>query len=121
VANGLGKEIGEVAWSADGSQLVFSDGTGEGDPKGELPVFFPPQYLVAPADGSNPAGTPVALPEEGFNPFFSPTAERFAFTFWARPNFALGTAPVGGESIPLTGTSCRYPFCEFPPRVFAWR
>lgn len=120
-STGLGKEIGEVAWSADGRRLVFADGTGEGDPKGELPVFFPQQYLVAPADGSNPAGTPVTISEEGFNPFFSPQGERLAFTFWARPEFALGTAPVGGEGVPLTATSCRYPACEFPPRVFAWR
>ena len=121
-STGEGKEIQEVAWSADGSRLIFADGTGEGDPKGELPVFFPTQYLVAPADGSNPAGTAVTLPEEGFNPFFSPQGDRLAFTFWTRPNFALGTAPVaGGENAPLTRTSCRYPACEFPPRAFAWR
>ena len=121
-SSGEGKEIQEIAWSADSRQLVFADGTGEGDPKGELPVFFPTQYLVAAADGSNPQGTPVTLPEEGFNPFFSPKAERLAFTFWARPEFALGTAPVGGGAgTLLTGTGCRYPACEFPPRVFAWR
>ncbi len=121
-STGEGKEIQEVAWSADGSKLIFADGTGEGDPKGELPVFFPTQYLVAPADGSNPAGTLVTLPEEGFNPLFSPQGEQLAFTYWTRPNFALGTVPVaGGENAPLTRTNCRYPACEFPPRVFAWR
>jgi hypothetical protein len=121
-STGEGKEIGEVAWSADSRKLVFADGTGEGDPKGELPNFYPTQYLVAPADGSNPAGTPVTLPEEGFNPFFSPDAGRFVFTTWAKPNFALGTAPVaGGAASPMTRTSCRYPACIFPPRVFGWR
>ena len=121
-STGEGKEIGEVAWSADASKLILADGTGEGDPKGELPVFFPTKYLVAPTDGSNPAGALVTLPEEGFNPFFSPQGDRLAFTFWVRPNFALGTVPAAGsENTPLTRTSCRYPACEFPPRVFAWR
>ncbi len=121
-STGEGKEIGEVAWSADGRTLVFADGTGEGDPKGELPNFYPTQYLVAPADGSNPAGTPVALPDEGFNPFLSPSGSRFVYTSWARPRYALKTVPVaGGEATVLARTNCRYPACIFPPRVFAWR
>jgi hypothetical protein len=121
-STGLGKEIQEVAWSADGSRLVFADGTGEGDPKGELPVFYPQQYLVAPANGANPAGTPVSLPEEGFNLFFSPDGSRFAFTSWAKPSFALNTVSASdGEPTVLTQTTCRYPACIFPPRVLAWR
>ena len=121
-STGLGKEIWEVGWSADGRQLIFSDGTGEGDPKGELPVFFPRQLLVAPADGSNPAGTVVALPEEPFNVFFSPNAERLVFTAYARAGFELRTATADGtpEGL-LTKTTCRSLACEFPPRVFAWR
>jgi hypothetical protein len=121
-STGEGKEIGEVAWSADGSQLIFVDGTGEGDPKGELPVFFPPRYLVAPADGSNPAATPIALPEGAFNPFFSPTADRLAFTVFNRGRFELQAATTGSaEASPLTKLHCRYPNCEFAPRVLGWR
>jgi len=121
-STGEGKEIGEVAWSADGSQLIFVDGTGEGDPKGELPVFFPPQYLVAPADGSNPAGAPIALPEGVFNPFFSPAADQLAFSAFDQGRFELRTAATGSaEASPLAKLHCRYPNCEFAPRVFGWR
>jgi Tol biopolymer transport system component len=121
-STGEGKEIGEVAWSSDGSRLIFVDGTGEGDPKGELPVFFPPRYLVAPADGSNPAGTSIALPEAAFNPFFSPTGDQLAFTVFNKSRFELQTAATGSaEASPLTKLGCRYPNCEFAPRVFGWR
>ncbi len=121
-STGEGKEIQEVAWSADGRKLLFADGTGEGDPKGELPVFFPTQYLVAEADGSNPQGTPVTIPHEGFHPFFAPGGDRVAFTYWSRPSFVLGTVPLAaGEAARLARTGCRYLACIFPPRVFAWR
>ncbi|HEY6731758.1 MAG TPA: hypothetical protein VI039_12140 [Solirubrobacterales bacterium] len=35
--------------------------TGEGDSKGELPISYPRKYFVAPADGSNIAGTLAEL------------------------------------------------------------
>lgn len=121
-SSGEAKEIREVAWSADGSRLVFVDGTGEGDPKGELPNFYPPRYFVAPADGSDPAGVPLPLPEEAFNPFFSPGGDRLAFTAFTGRRYELRLATAAGaETGPLTRTACRYPGCIFPPRIFGWR
>lgn len=119
---GLGKEIWEVAWSADGSRLIFSDGTGEGDPKGELPVSYPRRYFVAPADGSNPAGTPVVLPLNASDPFFSPDASRLVFAERTRSSVELWTAGADGSNpVTLLPTSCRDFRCEFAPRVFGWR
>jgi WD40-like Beta Propeller Repeat len=119
---GLGKEIWEVAWSADGSRLIFSDGTGEGDPKGELPVHFPRRWFVAPADGSNPQGTPVDLPDEASDPFFSPDAGRLVFAERTRSAVNLVTAAAdGSDPVALLPTSCRDFRCEFGPRVFGWR
>jgi hypothetical protein len=119
---GLGKEIWEVAWSADGSRLIFSDGTGEGDPKGELPVSYPRQWFVASADGSNPSGTPVVLPLNASDPFFSPDATRLVFSERTRSSVELWTAGAdGSDAVPMLPTSCRDFRCEFPPRVFGWR
>jgi Tol biopolymer transport system component len=119
--SGLGKEIYDLAWSADGSQLIFSDGTGgESDPKGELPVHYPRQTFLAPSDGSNPAGTVVPLPAFNSNPFLSPDGALLAYTAYVEggPRLTLtgldGTAP---RLLPATG--CRS-YCEFAPRVVGW-
>lgn len=121
-SSGLAKEIWEVAWSSDGSKLIFSDGTGEGDPKGELPVSYPREYFVAPADGSNPAGTRVVLPLNASDPFFSPDATRLIFSERTRSSVELWTSGSDGSGpAPLLPTSCRDFRCEFSPRVFAWR
>jgi hypothetical protein len=120
--SGLAKEIWEVAWTADGSRLIFSDGTGEGDPKGELPVSYPRQYFVAPADGSNPAGTAVILPLNASDPFFSPDAARLVFSERTRSSVELWTAAADGSNpATLVPTSCRDFRCEFAPRAFGWR
>lgn len=121
-SSGLAKEIWEVAWSPDGSRLIFSDGTGEGNPKGELPVSYPRQYFVAPADGSNPSGTPVALPLNASDPFFSPDASRLIFSERTQASVELWTAGADGSNpVALLPTSCRDFRCEFSPRVFGWR
>ena len=120
-SSGLAKEIWEVAWSPDGSRLIFSDGTGEGDPKGELPVSYPREYFVAPADGSNPAGTPVVLSLNASDPFFSPDATRLVFSERTRSSVELWTAAADGSNpASLVPTSCRDFRCEFAPRVFGW-
>lgn len=118
---GLGKEIYDVAWSADGDRLILSDGTGgESDPKGELPVFYPRQWFLAPGDGSDPAGTVIPLPESANHPFFSPDGTRLAFTTAASGGPRLTIAGLDGTAPRLLpGIGCRS-YCEFAPRVVAW-
>jgi WD40 repeat protein len=119
--SGLGKEIDDVAWSADGGRLILSDGTGgESDPKGELPVHYPRQWFVVPSDGANPAGTVLPLSEQIYYPFFSPDGERLVSTAPAAGGPRLTIAGLNGESPrQLPGIGCRS-YCEFAPRVFAW-
>lgn len=119
--SGLGKEIYDLAWSADGGWLVFSDGTGgESDPKGELPVHYPRQTFLAPSDGSNPAGTVVPLPAFNSNPFFSPDGTLLAYTAYVEGGPRLTVTGLDGAAprlLPATG--CRT-YCEFAPRVVGW-
>lgn len=117
---GLAKEIWDVAWSPDGSQLVFSNGTGEGDPKGELPVSYPRQLFLAPADGSEPQGHPLPFPETASDPVFSPAGDRLALSAPLGQRFALQMTSLDAFApTPLPGTSCRA-YCEFSPRPIAW-
>jgi hypothetical protein len=117
---GLAKEIWDVAWSPDGSQLVFSNGTGEGNPKGELPVSYPRQFYLAPSDGSEPQGRPLALPETASNPIFSPAADQLVLKAPTGSGFLVQTTPLETYlPVPLSGTGCRA-YCEFSPRPFAW-
>ncbi len=120
-SSGLGKEIHDVAWSADGGRLILSDGTGgESDPKGELPVHFPRQWFLAPADGSNPAATVITLPEYVYSPFFSPDGTRLVATTPASGGPRLTIAGLDGTAPRLLpGIGCRS-YCEFAPRVIAW-
>jgi WD40 repeat protein len=117
---GLAKEIWDVAWSPDGSQLVFTNGTGEGDPKGELPVSYPRQLFVVPADGSEPQGRPLPFPETASDPAFSPAGDRLVLSAVLDQRFALQITPLDSFApTPLPGTSCRA-YCEFSPRPIAW-
>ncbi len=119
--SGLAKEIWDVAWSPDGRQLILSDGTGEGDPKGELPVHYPRQLFLAPSDGSNPTGALLPLPEGTSSPFFSPGGTRLAFTGYPNDEVQLATADLDGLAPrPVPGTTCRPSYCEFAPRVVGW-
>jgi hypothetical protein len=119
--SGLGKEIYDVAWSANGAQLILSDGTGgESDPKGELPVHYPRQWFLVPAGGTDTAGTVVGLPESVNNPFFSPEGTRLAFTTPHDGGPRLTIAGLdGADPRLLPGIGCRG-YCEFSPQVVAW-
>ena len=117
---GLAKEIWDVAWSPDGSRLIFSDGTGEGNPKGELPVSYPRQFFVAPSDGSEPQGHLLPLPETASDPTFSPAGDRLVLSAPLDRRFALQITPLDAYSpTPLPGTAC-HAYCEFSSRPFAW-
>lgn len=117
---GLGKEIWDVAWSPDGSRLVFSDGTGEGDPKGELPVSYPRQIFIAPSDGSEPQGQLLPFPETASNPIFSPAGDRLVLAAPFGHRYTLQLTPLEAFApTSLPGTGC-HAYCEFSSRPFAW-
>jgi hypothetical protein len=117
---GLAKEIWDIAWSPDGSQLVFSNGTGEGDPKGELPVSYPRQFYLAPSDGSEPQGRPLPLPEIATDPIFSPASDQLVLRAASGSRFLVQTTPLDTYlPVPLHGTGC-HAYCEFSSRPFAW-
>jgi hypothetical protein len=118
-SEGVGKEIFDVAWSPDGGRLILSDGTGE-DPKGELPVHYPRQLFLVPADGSEPQGKGLPFSEDFFYPFFSPAGHRLALTGFTNQRLRLQTSALDGTSpFALPGTACKG-YCEHAPRVIAW-
>jgi hypothetical protein len=77
--------------------------------------------------GADPVFVTATSSESEFYPYFSPDASRIAYTFspplagFLGPPDEIFTIPAaGGKPSKLVTTHCRFPDCEFSPRVIGW-